>query len=116
MKKLSKNARGFVDSVVKYIQSDGKSETTSRTVRNLLSRVSDDDKKQNIAYVFSAVALNKDEHDAITAFIEKLVGHPVTVDASVHTSLIGGIRIMVGDWVLDTSLKNQLQDLKSTLM
>jgi F-type H+-transporting ATPase subunit delta len=116
MKPLSKDARGFVDSVVKYINKDGKSVIAEQNVRTLLTKVSNEDKKQNQAFVESAVALSDAEKSEIEKIVIHLVGHEIKLETSVRPSLIGGIRITVGDWILDTSLKTQLDDLKSTLL
>jgi F-type H+-transporting ATPase subunit delta len=116
MKPLSKDARGFVDSVVKYIKTDGKSATAGQSVRSLLSKVSDEDKKMNKAVVESAIGLTDAEKAEVEKIVMKLVGHEITIETSVRPSLLGGLRITVGDWILDTSLKAQLDDLKSTLI
>jgi F-type H+-transporting ATPase subunit delta len=115
MKNLDKNARGFIDGVVKYIKTDSKSPVVENELKTLLSKVSEDDRSQSQATVTSAVTLTENEKSTVVAIIEKIVGHPVELICQVNQDLLGGMRISVGDWVLDTSLKKQLEKLRSYL-
>jgi F0F1-type ATP synthase delta subunit len=117
MKTLSKDARGFVDSVVKYIQKDKLAgESVEKDVRHLLNRVSEADLRANQAIVETAVNLTAAETTTINQIIEKLVGHPITLVNQVKPAIIGGLRITIGDWILDSSLIYQLDQLKSILI
>jgi F0F1-type ATP synthase delta subunit len=115
MKTLTKDARGFVDGVIKYIKSDGKSPTAGTKVRAMLSRVSDLDKNQNRAIVETAIELDKKEKDQFTKLVERLAGRQVDIAWTVNAQLLGGCKIIIGDYVLDDSLLNQLSHIQSVL-
>jgi F0F1-type ATP synthase delta subunit len=66
------------------------------------------------AIVETAVSLNDTEKATISAFITEQ-GFTGDVTYTVNRKVLGGIRIDVGDWVYDTTLKEKLAALVSTL-
>ncbi len=65
------------------------------------------------ATIYSAVPLTDAEKREIVKAIEKRVGSKVQPTFSVRASLLGGLRIEVGDLVIDTSLARQVVDEKA---
>jgi F-type H+-transporting ATPase subunit delta len=116
MKPLTKDARGFVEGVVSYLNTDSKSRTVGTKIKSLLTKVSDEDRKQNRATVVSGVKLTASELAQVERIVAKIIGHSVEIDTSVDKKLIGGLRITVGDWILDTSLASNLEELKNVLI
>lgn len=116
MKTLTKDARGFVDGVMKYIKSDGKSPTANTKVRAMLSRVSEIDKSENSASVETAVVLDAKEKSLFARAVEKMTGHPVEIVYTVKPELIGGFRLTIGDYVMDDSLASQLNQIQTVLL
>jgi F0F1-type ATP synthase delta subunit len=115
MKTLTKDARGFVDGVMKYIKSDGKSPTANTKVRAMLSRVTDIDKSENRATVETAVLLDAKEQSLFERVAQKMSGHPVEMIYVVRPELIGGFRLIIGDYIMDDSLINQLEQIQTVL-
>jgi F0F1-type ATP synthase delta subunit len=115
MKTLTKDARGFVDGVMKYIKSDGKSPTASTKVRAMLSRVSEIDKNENKAVVETVIALDTKEQTLFARAVEKMAGHPMDIVWVVHPALLGGFRLTIGDYIMDDSLLNQLNQIQTIL-
>mgnify|MGYP002630054509 CR=1 FL=1 len=64
------------------------------------------------AEVVSAVALSKDQINAIEASIKKVMGTKVSIDASVDASLLGGLVVKIGSRMIDSSLKTKLGQLR----
>lgn len=116
MKQLTKNAREFVDDVVKYIKTDAKSPVVQSELKSALLKVSAEDKSQNEAHVVSAVSLSELEKQEIHSILVKVLGHEIELRSEVDTSMIGGFKITVGDWIFDSSIKNQLDNLRSYLL
>lgn len=114
MKTLTKDARGFVDSVVNYLGKEGKRETVSR-VASLLSRVTAQAKKEKSALVESAIALDSEERMRIERLLARLLGHSVDVHYSVNVEIVAGLIIKVADWVLDTSFRGQLAKMQDSM-
>lgn len=111
MKTLSKDARGFIDEVATYVRSDSRAKNVAPRVTNLLTKVTAAARRENNAQVKSAVPLLEPEKKRVETVLGKLLGHSVTCQYGIDTSLIGGIQIQVADWIVDSSLTSQIRDI-----
>jgi len=68
------------------------------------------------AQVFSAYELDASAQNDLKAVLEKRFGRSLKLSVALAPELIGGVRVVVGDEVFDTSLKARLEQMKSTLM
>jgi F-type H+-transporting ATPase subunit delta len=67
------------------------------------------------ATVYSAFPLDKAQVDELTAALQKRFGRKLNASVIVQPDLIGGVRVVVGDEVLDTSVKARLESMKAAL-
>jgi F-type H+-transporting ATPase subunit delta len=67
------------------------------------------------ATVFSAFPLNGSLLSDVVASLEKRFGRKLNATVEVEPELIGGIRVVVGDEVLDTSVRARLEQMKVAL-
>lgn len=67
------------------------------------------------AVVYSAFPVDGGELDALKATLEKRFGRQLRLRVEQDPALIGGVRIEVGDEVLDTSVRARLQQMKMAL-
>ncbi len=67
------------------------------------------------AQVESAFPLDAAQLAELIAVLEKRFGQKLTATVSVDQSLIGGVRVTVGDEVLDTSVRARLERMKTSL-
>ena len=67
------------------------------------------------AVVYSAFPIPADQLGAVSQVLEKRFGRKLNVTVQEDPSLIGGIRVVVGDEVLDTSVKARLEQMKVAL-
>jgi F-type H+-transporting ATPase subunit delta len=67
------------------------------------------------AVVHSAFAIDGEALSALTKVFEKRFGHKLNVNVVIEPELIGGVRVVVGDEVLDTSVKARLEQMKVSL-
>jgi F-type H+-transporting ATPase subunit delta len=67
------------------------------------------------AVVHSAFPIEGAALDDLTKVIEKRFGSKLTVQVALEPELIGGVRVVVGDEVLDTSVKARLEQIKVAL-
>jgi F-type H+-transporting ATPase subunit delta len=67
------------------------------------------------AIVYSAFPIDAAALGTVSAALEKRFGRKLQVTVREDTSLIGGIRVVVGDEVLDTSVKARLEQMKVAL-
>jgi F-type H+-transporting ATPase subunit delta len=67
------------------------------------------------AQIFSAYPIDAAQLAEVVASLEKRFGRKLEAHVSLEPSLIGGIRVVVGDEVLDTSVKARLERMKVAL-
>ena len=67
------------------------------------------------ATVYSAFAIPAADLSSVVAMLEKRFARKLNATVVVEPELIGGIRVVVGDEVLDTSVKARLEQMKSAL-
>ncbi len=67
------------------------------------------------AEIFSAYPIADAQLGEVIAALEKRFGRKLEVSVSLEPELIGGIRVVVGDEVLDTSVKARLERMKVAL-
>lgn len=79
-----------------------------RALKNAQSGSSD-------AVVFSAFPVDASALADVQATLEKKFGRKLNLTVDLQPDLIGGIRVVVGDEVLDTSVKARLEQMKVVL-
>jgi len=67
------------------------------------------------ATVFSAFAMDAHALADVSAVLERRFGRKLNLTVQVQPELIGGIRVVVGDEVLDTSVQSRLEQMKVAL-
>ena len=68
------------------------------------------------ARIFSAFPISDAQVADIVVPLEKRFGRKLTAKVEVDADLIGGVRVVVGDQVLDTSVKARLERMKTALL
>jgi F-type H+-transporting ATPase subunit delta len=71
---------------------------------------------RRIADVRSAVELNRDEIDQLQSKLSAIVNENVEVRCSVDRGLIGGLRVKLGNLLIDGSIKHHLQELEAQII
>lgn len=67
------------------------------------------------AKIFSAYPLDQAQLTNVVSALEKRFGRKLVATVEVEPELIGGIRVVVGDEALDTSVKARLERMKAAL-
>jgi F-type H+-transporting ATPase subunit delta len=67
------------------------------------------------ASVESAFPMDAAQLNELLVSLEKRFGQKLTATVHIEPSLIGGVRVTVGDEVLDTSVRARLDRMKTTL-
>lgn len=67
------------------------------------------------ALVYSAFPIDAAQLQVVVASLEKRFGRKLNATVQVEPELIGGIRVVVGDEVLDTSVKARLEQMRVAL-
>ena len=79
-----------------------------RELKNAQSGTSD-------ATVFSAFPIDAQSLAGVSSVLEKRFGRKLSLSVQQQPDLIGGIRVVVGDEVLDTSVRARLEQMKVAL-
>jgi len=67
------------------------------------------------AAIYSAFEISSEQVASLVATLEKKFGRKLNPTVTVDPSLIGGVRVVVGDEVLDTSVRAKLQQMHVAL-
>lgn len=109
MKSVSKDARGFVEGVVAHLKTSGKAQGMMPRVQTLLWKMTARAKHEHEAVVESAVKLTSGEIQSVSRLLSGIAGHEVSVTTTIVPRLVGGLRIVMADWVVDASIESELQ-------
>ena len=84
-------------------------------VRTLFDALKDDAENVAKATIESAFPLSPEQVTEITSALEKRFGKKIEAAVSVNRTLIGGVRIAVGDAVIDGSVQAKLEAMRGQL-
>ncbi len=107
---LPQSAKNFLSAVLDNDRISVLPEIASqfRALKNAQSGSSD-------AVVYSAFALDAAALTGLATVLEKRFGRKLNLKVELEPELIGGVRVVVGDEVLDTSVKARLEQMKAAL-
>jgi len=66
--------------------------------------------------IYSPYKISQDQIKEIEKVVSKRIGFKVKLKNEKDASLIGGVKVVVGDYVFDNSLRNKLDKMHSTLL
>lgn len=112
---LTRDARFFVDGVTKYLRGSGGAGTMLPNVTAVLHKITSSERAGKLARVESSVALTSKEKSDINRFLSRLLSREATLQCTINKELIAGLRITVGDWVVDTSVATQISTMQEML-
>ena|SRR5438067_8802789 len=84
-------------------------------IRDLFGTLKDANEGLARASITSAFALSEDELTGLKRALERRFGKKIETTVSIDQSLIGGATIVVGDTVIDASVKGELQAMANHL-
>ena len=68
-----------------------------------------------IAKVTSAVALSQVQLERLSRTLNKIYNRQLKLDVSIDTAVLGGMRVQIGDEVIDGTVGTRLDDLERDL-
>ncbi|WP_106849456.1 F0F1 ATP synthase subunit delta [Blastococcus sp. Marseille-P5729] len=69
-------------------------------------------RRRSVAIVKSPVALTDQQEQRLTAALSRIYGREISVSVDVDESVLGGLRVQVGDDVIDGSVAGRLDDIQ----
>lgn len=85
-----------------------------RTIE-MYGEVAADRRSRVVATVTAAVPLTEAQRDRLAAALHQLYGHEVHLNIEVDPELIGGVRVELGDEVIDGSILSRLEEARRRL-
>ena len=89
-----------------------------RRIRQLLRRAMRlvaDERGRTVATVVAAVPLSDAQLDRLAAALSQRYGAAVSLNTVVDPAVVGGLRVQIGDDVIDASVSSRLADLRQRL-
>ncbi len=74
-----------------------------------------DQRGRTVATVFAAAALDPAQLKRLGASLSERYGAEVTLNLVVDPSVVGGVRVEIGDDVIDATVSSRLNDLRQRL-
>lgn len=72
-------------------------------------------REQLVAHVVVALPLERAHRDRLAAALQRRYGHPVQLNVDVDPDVLGGIRVEIGDEVLDGTISRRLDEARRRL-
>ncbi|MFB9375418.1 F0F1 ATP synthase subunit delta [Kineococcus gynurae] len=72
-------------------------------------------RRQLVAHVVTAQPLTHEQHERLAAGLARQYGRAVRLNVDVQPELIGGLRVSIGDDVIDGSISNRLDEARRRL-
>jgi len=107
-----KDPQDIINGFIAYLTSTGQLDLLPEIVKklNLLT-----EEENETAHITSAVTLNDKEQEKIKEFLFQKFSKTYKIDIIVDSGVIGGIKIRVGDKVIDETLVTRLNSLAEKL-
>jgi len=116
MKRLTSDAKNFVKGIVDHLQKEKQGDRPIPKIKSLLKKVSDEAWNGHTATVTTAVPLALSEREALIKVLSLKMGQPVSLSCTVQPDIIGGIRIEIADYIIDTGYKEKLAVMETMLL
>lgn len=72
-------------------------------------------RQRALAHVVVARPLTAEQHDRLTAVLARQLGRPVSLQVVVDPDVIGGVRVTVGDEIIEGTVAGRLEDARRQL-
>jgi F-type H+-transporting ATPase subunit delta len=111
---LAKKASPQTLAIVEHLVQQPRGRRIGELLRHASTIVADE-AGQSVATVFSATALSAAQLKRLAAALSAQHGRELTINQVVDPSIIGGLRVQIGDDVIDASIASRLTDLRIRL-
>jgi F-type H+-transporting ATPase subunit delta len=89
--------------------------TFDRTIE-LYGQVAADRRSRLVATVTASAPLTEEQRGRLSAVLRRIYGHEVHLNVQLDPTLVGGIRVELGDEVIDGSVESRLDDARRRLV
>lgn len=104
----------IVQGVMDFLEDENEEELLSEISNNLIE-IEEKNRRENTAYLKSFTEVSAEQLKMIKDRLEELTKHQIIIRKEIDKTLLGGFKIILGDWVYDASIYSQLMLLKDQL-
>lgn len=108
------NKQIYVRSILEVIKSK-KQENLLPEVTDELKKISDREKTDKKAVVWSVIPLTQGHLSQINKIVFNYTGINCNAINKIDTSLLGGFKITIGDWIMDASINCDINNIQKVL-
>lgn len=98
-----------------FVLLDKKRTTSFSDISSEYIKLANEYKNIELGIAYSAVPLTKKQIKLLEEHLSQITGKGVKLEAIEDPSLIGGIKVKIGDKVMDASIQNKMKNLKETI-
>jgi F-type H+-transporting ATPase subunit delta len=109
--RLGKNSYNFLLMLVRNRREDSIDDIISE-----YRRLADEKAGRIEAFVETPIALSTDQIADLQAALERRAGKTIRLHSSVDPSMIGGVRVRIGDDIIDAGLQTRLEKLRAQML
>ena len=111
---LGGKASPVTTSLVSFVVSAGRARDLPKIIDKLVARAAAE-KDRTVAEVRTAIPLTDDQRSRLQVALSRATGTQVEVKDVVDPNVLGGVVAQIGDTVIDGSIRNRLEQLRSKI-
>ncbi|MFV0532392.1 MAG: F0F1 ATP synthase subunit delta [Cumulibacter sp.] len=108
---LVKDANPITIGLLRSVLSNPRAASTYNSVQGLVEDAAGR-RRRSVAVVTSPVVLTDEQERRLTSALSRIYGREVSVSIDVDPTILGGLRVQVGDDVIDGSIAGRLDDIQ----
>lgn len=101
-------------SLVNFVVSAGRGRSLPEIIDKLVARAAEE-RQEAVAEIRTAYPLDDDHRARLATALNKATGKRVTVREVIDPTVLGGVVAVIGDTVIDGSIRHRLEQLRSAL-
>lgn len=114
MKAQNKKAGQVTKGLIEYLKKTGQLQILPQLVKETL-RKTQTEKDPSKAFVTTAIALDEKEISEIKTVLSSLMSRDIAVENRIDPDVIAGMKIKIGDKLIDNTIKQKLLNLSEKL-
>lgn len=113
---MTAQANELAQTFIKFLESHGATQELGDVIAHLNEYYDQKIRKSDVAIVKTSTLLSDTETTEIQLELKKIFNKELRIETIIDPELVGGIRIQVGDVVIDRTLRSKLNEIKNVLL
>lgn len=113
---MTAQANDLAQSFIKFLETHGATQELGDILTHLQTYYDQKIRKADTAIIKTATPLTETEETEIKIELKQIFNKELKIETIVDPEIVGGIRIQVGDIVIDRTLRSKLKEIKDVLL